>query len=86
MSAGNLLPRGALVTGAGGGLGRTFVAEFASQDWLVCAACHRFNFQKSRQRLTGATPRDDDGANPQRDGSVARALDLMPRCDAPAGR
>ena len=34
----------ALVTGAGGGLGRGLVAEFAAQGWQVCAACHRDNF------------------------------------------
>ncbi len=32
--------RVALITGAGGGLGRAFVREFLAQDWTVVAACH----------------------------------------------
>lgn len=71
--------RVALITGASGGLGRAFVAEFLAQGWRVAAGFHRENVHCESDSLLplplDVTSRDSVEA------AVAQALARWPRVD-----
>ncbi len=73
------MTRVALITGASGGLGRAFVAEFLAQGWHVGAGYHRENVHPESDSLLpvplDVTSRDAASA------AVARVLDRWQRID-----